>query len=76
MVGVNGGEWGLMGLICSDIFCKRVEYGGPACCQDLYVGQCGLMEAMWGLNMMKQGLMRAIEIVLIQRKVWELCRKD
>ena len=25
VVGVNGGEWGLMGLICSDIFCKRVE---------------------------------------------------
>ena len=39
-------------------------------------GQYGLMEAMWGLNMVEQGLMRAIEKVLIQRKVWELGRKD
>ena len=31
VVGVNGGEWGLMGLICSDIFCNRVEHGGSAC---------------------------------------------
>ena len=38
VVGVNGGECGLMGLICSDIFCKRVDNGGPVCCQDLYVG--------------------------------------
>ena len=57
-------------------FVNESIMGGLSASRIYKWGQCGLMEAMWGLNMVEQGLMRAIEIVLIQRKVWELCRKD